>query len=126
MGRMGVAQAAGRAGDMTMKGAAPPVDLVHLRRFTLGDADLERELAALFRDSCTTYVGAMAVAADDRAWSEAAHGLKGAARSIGALHLGDLAEQAEQAGLARRPSMLASLQAEAAAAQSWLEAALGA
>ena len=109
-----------------MKGAAPPVDLAHLRRFTLGDAELERELAILFRDSCATYLGAMADVAADRPWHEAAHGLKGAARSIGALHLGDLAEQAEQAGLARRPALLASLRAEAASALSWLDTALGA
>lgn len=106
-----------------MKGM-PPVDLAHLRRFTLGDADLERELATLFRESCATYFDAMTGATDDRTWHEAAHGLKGAARSVGALQLGDLAEAAEQAGLAARPALLAAMRDAAASAQGFLDTAL--
>ncbi|WP_417513011.1 response regulator [Minwuia sp.] len=72
-----------------------PVDLAHLATYTAGERGLEGELAALFSASCERYFDEMAGATDDRSWREAAHGLKGAARGIGANELGRLAAFAE-------------------------------
>lgn len=77
--------------------APPAIDLAHLGIYTQGDAALERELFQLFGGSARSYVDAMRRAEDHEAWRQAAHGLKGAARSIGAFGVADLAERAEEA-----------------------------
>jgi CheY-like chemotaxis protein len=78
--------------------AGPPaVDLEHLRRYTLGDGALERELFQAFLPNAAAYLERMAAAGDDgRVWRDTAHALKGAARGLGAFALGDLAERAER------------------------------
>jgi CheY-like chemotaxis protein len=88
-----VRRAAARGQDSVA--AAPPVDLTHLATYTDGDAALERELAALFAESCERYAGQMARAEDSHQWRDAAHGLKGAARGIGATEVARLAAFAE-------------------------------
>lgn len=72
------------------------VDLVHLSKYTLGDRSLECELLGLFRCQCGVYLERLETAASLSEWQEAAHGLKGSARGIGAWAVGDLAETAEQ------------------------------
>lgn len=72
-----------------------PVDLVHLASYTAGDRELEAELAELFRASCERYFTEMAGCNDDRLWKDAAHGLKGASRGIGANEVARLAAYAE-------------------------------
>jgi HPt (histidine-containing phosphotransfer) domain-containing protein len=71
------------------------VDIQHLCAFTQGDSALERELFELFLSGAQAYLAIMARPPDGRAWLEAAHSLKGAARGIGAFKLADLAEAAE-------------------------------
>ena len=81
---------------------APPIDLVHLRRYTLGDRPLELEILGLFVDQLATTVGALKSAPSDKEWGMAAHTLKGSARAVGAWSLASLADRAESLG--DRPS----------------------
>jgi len=76
--------------------AAAPVDLVHLARYTMGDEALEREVLQLFRDHSVTQLEQLDAAVGDRKrWHEATHGIKGAARGVGAWALATAAEVAE-------------------------------
>jgi HPt (histidine-containing phosphotransfer) domain-containing protein len=77
---------------------APPIDLVHLRRYTLGDRPLELEILGLFVDQLAITVGALKSAPSDKGWGMAAHTLKGSARAVGAWSLASLAERAESLG----------------------------
>ena len=77
-------------------GGTKPVDLAYLGRFTLGDAALEREVLDLFLTHTPLYVASLRDAVTAKAWHDAAHTLKGAARGIGAWRLGRAAEAAER------------------------------
>lgn len=59
-----------------------PIDIAHLKRMTLGDAGLERDVLALFLKQTAQLMAALAA---QRAESAAlAHTLKGSARAVGA------------------------------------------
>jgi len=73
-----------------------PIDHAYLARFTLGNLELEQEVLDLFAQSAPAYVESLKGADSLRAWREAAHTLKGSARSVGARAVAALAEQAEQ------------------------------
>lgn len=75
---------------------APPVDLVHLHRYTLGNAALDREVLDLFRQTAPGYLDALCKAGEPKAWVEAAHAIKGSARAIGAWNVGMIAERLER------------------------------
>jgi len=77
---------------------AVPVDLQHLRRYTLGDPSLEKEVLSLFVMQLPQTVAALHAAASQRDWKIAAHTLKGSCRAVGAFRLGDLAQDAEKLG----------------------------
>jgi HPt (histidine-containing phosphotransfer) domain-containing protein len=72
-----------------------PVDLVHLRRYTLGDKALEYEVLQLFIDQLPQTIASLRSAATEREWKMAAHTLKGSSRAVGAWRLATLAEEAE-------------------------------
>jgi HPt (histidine-containing phosphotransfer) domain-containing protein len=74
---------------------AVPVDLEHLRRFTLGDAALEQEILGLFISHAPETLGVLQAAANAVEWRAAAHGLKGSARAVGAQRVAELAALAE-------------------------------
>lgn len=82
-----------------------PVDLVHLARYTLGNRALELEVLQLFAAQAPSLLERLRLAADERAWHEAAHALKGSARAIGAWPLGKAAETAEAARTATDPAV---------------------
>lgn len=71
------------------------VDLEHLSQYTSGDAALEDELFAMFLENGEHYVGLMSGAADQTAWRNASHALKGSARGIGAVRVAKLSAVAE-------------------------------
>lgn len=75
--------------------ATDPIDLKHLGRYTLGDAELEHEVLGLFAGQMPETIAALKGAASDKDWQMAAHTLKGSGRAIGAWRLADLALQAE-------------------------------
>jgi HPt (histidine-containing phosphotransfer) domain-containing protein len=69
------------------------IDLVHLRRMTLGDAALEREVLTLFSAQASRLAGALAAKPADA--GALAHTLKGSARAIGAFAVADAASDLE-------------------------------
>ena len=72
-----------------------PIDIAHLKRMTLGDAGLEREVLAMFSGQAVGLIDALAALPADAA--ELAHTLKGSARAIGAFQVADAAEALEAA-----------------------------
>ena len=72
-----------------------PIDIAHLKRMTLGDAGLEREVLAMFAGQAVGLIDALAVVPAD--WAELAHTLNGSARAIGAFQVADAAEALEAA-----------------------------
>ena len=75
--------------------AKPPVDLARLRRFTLGNVELEREIIGLFATQAPIMLEALTQARTERAWRDAAHTLKGSSGSIGAWLVADAAARGE-------------------------------
>lgn len=75
---------------------APVLDRDHLARYTGGEAALEAELFSLLEAQIDACVSAMADASGNAdVWARAAHTLKGAARGVGAVRLGEACEAAE-------------------------------
>ncbi len=97
-------------------GAPWPVDLAHLRRYTLGDKQLEFEVLGLFAGELPKTVAALRHAANDREWHMAAHTLKGSARAVGAWRLARAAQIAEHHPLTGDPDACAKALASVEAA----------
>jgi len=74
-----------------------PIDFEHLKRMTLDDADLEREVLAMFAAQAAGLIGSLATLPDNA--GALAHTLKGSARAIGAFRVADAAEALEAAML---------------------------
>ncbi len=74
------------------------IDREHLKRYTLGDPVLEREILGLFLAQLPLTLEALKFAATDKDWHMAAHTLKGSARAVGAFELASLALEAEKLG----------------------------
>ena len=71
------------------------IDLQHLRRYTMGDVKLEKEVLELFLGQLPETIKALSLAASERDWQMAAHTLKGSGRAVGAWRVALLAEHAE-------------------------------
>lgn len=79
----------------TNSAAASPIDREHLRRATLDDPALERELLGMFRGQIAEARANMGAAeAAERA--RIAHAIKGAARGLGAFEIADCAADIER------------------------------
>jgi HPt (histidine-containing phosphotransfer) domain-containing protein len=76
--------------------APPPFDLSRLRRFTLGNIELEREIIGLFASH------ALVKARTETEWRDATHTLKGSSASVGAWLIAEAAARSE--GLAKKPA----------------------
>src|ERR671919_2031147 len=75
----------------------PVLDLDHLRGFTEGDPQLERELSTLSMATAEMYLQQMQEAlTGGRPWTSIAHALKGASANLGARRLSVLALLAER------------------------------
>ena len=72
------------------------LDLDHLDRYVAGDTVLRDEVLAIFEEQAATWLRTLDPKADDQAWRDAAHSLKGAARGVGAWDVGHACEQAEK------------------------------
>ena len=72
-----------------------PVDLEHLRRMTLGNVGLEREVLGMFARQAGDLAGALAAMPAEA--GALAHTLKGSARAIGAFRVAETAEALEAA-----------------------------
>jgi HPt (histidine-containing phosphotransfer) domain-containing protein len=67
-----------------------PIDLAHLKRMTLGDAGLQREVLAMFLSQAARMAEALAGLPAEAL--RLAHTLSGAARAVGAFHVAEAAE----------------------------------
>jgi HPt (histidine-containing phosphotransfer) domain-containing protein len=72
-----------------------PIDFDHLRRMTLSDNGLEREVLAMFAGQATELAAVLAQLPRDAA--ALAHKLKGSARAIGAVYVAAAAADLETA-----------------------------
>jgi HPt (histidine-containing phosphotransfer) domain-containing protein len=72
-----------------------PIDLAHLKRMTLGDVSLEREVLAMFAGQSAGLIDALAALPANAAML--IHTLKGSARAIGADGVAEAAESLEAA-----------------------------
>ena len=77
---------------------ADTIDLSQLETMTGGDAELAVEALGIFRQSADLWGRALDPHAEPGQWADAAHGIKGAARSVGLMALGDACEIAEKLG----------------------------
>jgi HPt (histidine-containing phosphotransfer) domain-containing protein len=104
-----------------------PVDLMHLRRFTLGNEALEREVLELFAEQAPVTLEHMQLARTERAWRDAAHTLKGSAAAIGATAIARTAAEAEQLKGDPQcwPEMLERLRLAVIDARSFITASAG-
>lgn len=108
--------------------AGRPVDLVHLARYTLGDASHERQVLALFRTQSGTCLNKLAHAEHENEWRDAAHTIADSARDIGAWRVARTAEDAEclsgEALDANRVDVLESLQRDLGEANGYIRSLL--
>lgn len=76
----------------------PPIDLVHLSRQTMGDAQLETELLGLFASQAKAIVQALArpVTAGRPNPADLLHTLCGSARAVGSWTVAEQAERLER------------------------------
>ena len=101
-----------------------PVNLDSLRRYTLGNAEVEREVLQLFCEHAPIMLGRLKAAAGEKDWRDAAHALKGSALALGAWRIATLAEQAETAnGFDSRQPLIASLEAAVDEVQDFIASA---
>jgi HPt (histidine-containing phosphotransfer) domain-containing protein len=87
------------------------IDLAQLEMMTGGDAALAVEALGIFRQSAELWSRLLDHQAETEQWADAAHGIKGAARSVGAMALGDACEAAEKLG---RSGMVSRVEAAVA------------
>ena len=101
-----------------------PIDVAHLKRMTLGDSGLEREVLAMFAGQAVRLIEALAALPADAA--EIAHTLNGSARAIGAFRVADAAEALEAAVRdgGEAPEALAALRQAIAEARQAIDTAL--
>lgn len=72
------------------------IDVKHLDRYVAGDRALRDEILAIYEEQVETWANMLDPQADDMAWRDAAHALKGASRGVGAWELGELCAKAEK------------------------------
>lgn len=111
----------GRGTRLASTRARAPVtlDLDHLRVYTLGAADLEREVIGLFVAELPRICAALASAAAAQDWYRAAHTLKGSALAVGARELAAVAVEAEANARAEPAARARSIHAVAVAAAAF-------
>ena len=73
------------------------VDFAYLETYCAGDLNLVDEVLGLFREQAAIWSPLMAPNAPSEGWRDAVHTLKGAARGVGAVRLGQACEAAEAA-----------------------------
>jgi HPt (histidine-containing phosphotransfer) domain-containing protein len=74
------------------------IDLEQLELMTGGDAGLAAEALSIFRSQTELWGRLLESGADPEQWADACHAINGAARSVGAMALGDACAAAETLG----------------------------
>jgi len=72
------------------------IDLDHLDKYVGGDRALRDEILGIFEEQAEMWVRILDPKAEDVAWKDAAHALKGASRGVGAWEIGDICAAAEK------------------------------
>ena len=72
------------------------IDLDHLDRYVAGDKSLRDEILGIFEEQADMWTRMLDPNAEDAAWKDAAHALKGASRGVGAWDVGDICAEAEK------------------------------
>jgi HPt (histidine-containing phosphotransfer) domain-containing protein len=102
-----------------------PVDLVHLDSYTGGSRALNEEILRLFESHCRDILAKLEGSPGDaKLWREATHGLKGAARGVGAFDLAEIVAMAEKTQPGDTAAMLdaiAQIKAKSEAVQLFIE-----
>ena len=88
---------------------ARAIDFNHLDAYTAGDQDLIREVLRLFKGQVGQLVGGLHTAPDAKTWRETAHGIKGAARGIGAWSVAETAAEVEKSDFSNMTGRFAAL-----------------
>ncbi|MBY0227069.1 MAG: Hpt domain-containing protein [Hyphomicrobium sp.] len=83
-------------GGNTDRASPYPIDHDHLRRYAMGDRQLELEVLHLFAGELPKTIRALRDARTDMDWKVAAHTLKGSARAVGAWRVAAAAVAAEK------------------------------
>lgn len=114
-----------RAADFDPELTDRVLDERHLRRMTLGDQRLEREVLQVFARQITLMLRRIAGTEPDHA-AAAAHTLKGSASGLGAWRVADAAERLEQAaaGLGDMSEAIAELELASGEVRGAIEARL--
>ena len=89
--------------------AVRAIDFNHLDAYTAGDQDLIREVLRLFKGQISQLLVVLAEAEDPKTWKDTAHGIKGAARGIGAWAAADAAADVEKADFSNMTGRYAAL-----------------
>ncbi len=69
------------------------IDTKHLERYVAGDDALRDEILTIFNERVAALRDDIDVEADDDAWHDILHAIKGAALGVGAWEVGDLCEE---------------------------------
>ena len=93
-----------------MTATARAIDFNHLDTYTAGDQDLIREVLRLFKGQVSGLVHTLESSRDLKSWKETAHGIKGAARGIGAWRVAEIAAEAEKKDFADAAGRFATMQ----------------
>ena len=72
------------------------IDFDHLNQYVGGDVSLTQEVFNLFKNQVDMLEASLDPGADDDVWEGVVHSLKGTARAVGAVRLGDICQKAEQ------------------------------
>ena len=80
-----------------------PIDLVHLAKQCMGDADLEREILRMYDTTVKTYFGRLQLSSSHDELALNLHSIKGASGGVGAFSVANLAKAAEVELQAGRP-----------------------
>jgi len=103
---------------------AAPIDLAILRRYTMDDKALQKEILDLFAGQLDVLLKSLHAAATTEDWFRAAHTLKGSARAVGATLLASALEDAETLSdvqdTGRRQVLLDRLEAEAGSVRAFI------
>lgn len=81
----------------------PILDRSQLETMTGGDIDLSLEVVDIFNHQAEIWARMLDPRSETRQWADAAHTLKGAGLSIGAMRLSKACERAEKAGRSDTP-----------------------
>lgn len=119
-----VTHTAEASNHFSMPSGEEPLNLENLRRYTLGNAEVEREVMQLFCEHAPVMLARLRASANDKDWRDSAHALKGSALALGAGRIAALSERAEAAdGFASRKDLLVKIEAAIDEVQDFIAAA---